>query len=156
MDLSLSRHFLHGTERGGEDLYLRVEITEEDERKVWDPASAVPPVSFLPALEAAFDPLWERLALRLSPEKIEALEEAGEDTPEDDTGTLGGDSDDELWVEDDELRCRPTPNYDFEMALSKEDAWEKVQEIANGEWFKSLKTGVCQVSGVVYVDGNAE
>lgn len=154
MDLSLSRHFLHGTERGGEDLYLRVEITEEDERKVWDPASAVRPPSFLPALEAAFDALWGRLSRRFSPEKLEELEEDEADGPAERYACQ--DEDDELWVEDDELRCRPTPNYDFEMALSKEDAWEKVQEIANGEWFKSLKTGVCQVSGVVYVDGNAE
>ena len=157
MDLKLSRHFLHGTDRGGEDLYLKVEVSEEDERKVWDPTSVVPPPSFLPSLEDAFDALWERLSKRLSPELIVGLEEAEEDVPEDDTGALAGeDGEKELCVIDGKLRCWPTPGYDFEMSLSKEEAWEKVREIADGEWFKSLKTGVCTVSGVSYVTGNAE
>lgn len=151
MDLKLSRHFLHGTDRGGEDLYLKVEIEEADERQATNET-----LRGL-ALSLAFGQLWERLSRRLSPEQIEKLEEADEDVPEDDTGVLAGDDEDaELWVEGGKLRCRPTPSYEFEFSLSKEEAWEKVREIADGEWFKSLKTGVCKVSDVLYVDGNAE
>jgi len=127
-EIFLSTETVAGTDRGGEDLFLAVRAFSGKKE---------------PRLTAAaFEAAWSACVKRL-PTSGDAAEEAGEG--------------EQVWTEGGKLRSLPTDHYEFGLDWPLDKAKEEVRRIfMDGEWVKSLKTGMHSVDERVYVDGNAD
>lgn len=126
MRIELSTSTVHGTERGGEDLFVEVLCTSEVEP---DPAYR----------QARLEAAWA-LCLSSLPQSQAEADERSED----------------LWLEGGRLRSYETEyefkvNWTLAEARAKVE-----RVVLEGDWVKRLKTGVYEVREDLYVDGNAD
>jgi hypothetical protein len=126
LTVSLALSTVHGTERGGEDLFVEVLVEADFEP---DPAS----------LAAVFPRAWE--------DCVEALPKSQPDADS---------SEEEIWSEGGRLSSYETEyGFKLDWTLEEVRAKvEKV--VLEGDWVKRLKTGKYEVREDLYVDGNAD
>ena len=154
MKLNVLADVVHGTDRGGEDLFLDVQASLEptpcrDElirgycERWLDNSTNVGTVEA--GLRSAFEQAWN--------DYLATLVVVIDDESRDDATSL---DDSELYVEDGCLKSQPT-SYEFQYDWSLVKAQAKVEAVVlSPNWNTRLKDGHVSLSAKIFVVGNAE
>jgi hypothetical protein len=129
MKITLKTKVVHGTDRGGEDLFLVVKVASRKDPRTLDAAKEA---------RTAFEKAWGSL-------------------PHENEIRAGEGAEDLFRVGQDGLSSNPTEQYDFKVEDTKERLWTEILDLVEGdEWKLALKSGQYGVQKRIYVDGNAE